>query len=50
MADPWAVLAEHDMSVPDGIELKGVESAESSVNDVLLPRHRRFACRRRSES
>ena len=20
MADPWAVLAEHDMSVPDGIE------------------------------
>ena len=36
MADPKAVLAEHDMPVPDGIDVKVVENADDCVH-ITLP-------------
>ena len=36
MADPKAVLAEYDMSVPDGIDVKVVENADDCVH-ITLP-------------
>ena len=36
MADPKAVLAEYDMPVPDGIDVKVVENADDSVY-ITLP-------------
>ena len=36
MADPKAVLAEHGMSVPDGMNIKVVENSDSHVH-ITLP-------------
>ena len=36
MADPKAVLAEYDMPVPDGIDVKVVENADDCVH-ITLP-------------
>ena len=36
MSDPKAVLAEYDMSVPDGIDVKVVENADDCVH-ITLP-------------
>jgi hypothetical protein len=36
MSDPKAVLAEYDMAVPDGIEVKVVENADDCVY-ITLP-------------
>ena len=36
MADPKAVLAEYDMDVPDGIDVKVVENADDCVH-ITLP-------------
>ena len=36
MADPEAVLAEYDMPVPDGIDVKVVENADDCVH-ITLP-------------
>jgi len=36
MSDPKAVLAEYDMPVPDGIEVKVVENADDCVH-ITLP-------------
>ena len=36
MADPRAVLAEYDMPVPDGIDVKVVENADDCVH-ITLP-------------
>ena len=35
MADPKAVLAEYDMDVPDGIDVKVVENADDCVHMTL---------------
>ena len=35
MADPEAVLAEYDMPVPDGIDVKVVENADDCVHITL---------------
>ena len=37
MADPKAVLAEYDMPVPDGIDIKVVENADDCVH-ITLPK------------
>ena len=37
MADPKAVLAEYDMPVPDGIDVKVVENADDCVH-ITLPK------------
>ena len=36
MADPKAVLAEHGMAVPDGMEVKVVENADNCVH-ITMP-------------
>ena len=36
MADPKAVLAEYDMSVPDNLDVKVVENADDCVH-ITLP-------------
>jgi hypothetical protein len=36
MADPKAVLAEHGMTVPDGIDVKVVENADNCVH-ITIP-------------
>ena len=36
MADPRAVLAEYDMAVPDGIDVKVVENADDCVH-ITMP-------------
>ena len=36
MADPEAVLAEYDMPVPDGMDVKVVENADDCVH-ITLP-------------
>ena len=36
MADPKAVLAEHGMDVPDGVDVKVVENADDCVH-ITLP-------------
>ena len=36
MADPKAVLAEHDMPVPDGMDVKVVENADNCVH-ITMP-------------
>ena len=38
MADPKAVLAEYDMPVPDGIDVKVVQNADDCVHITLPPR------------
>ena len=37
MADPKAVLAEYDMPVPDGMDVKVVENADNCVH-ITLPK------------
>ena len=37
MSDPKAVLAEYDMPVPDGIDVKVVENADDCVH-ITLPK------------
>ena len=36
MADPKAVLAEYDMDVPDGMDVKVVENADNCVH-ITMP-------------
>ena len=36
MADPKAVLAEHDISVPEGLDVKVVENADDRVH-ITMP-------------
>ena len=36
MADPKAVLAEHDMTIPDGMDVKVVENADNCVH-ITMP-------------
>ncbi len=36
MSDPKAVLAEHGMDVPDGMDVKGVENADNCVH-ITMP-------------
>ena len=43
MSDPKAVLAEYDMPVPDGIDVKVVENADDCVYITLPPAPRRNA-------
>ena len=43
MSDPKSVLAEYDMPVPDGIDVKVVENADDCVYITLPPAPRRNA-------
>ena len=43
MSDPKAVLAEYDMPVPDGIDVKVVENADDCMYITLPPAPRRNA-------